>query len=67
MKDPFFPVKSVCNFFEEKLKNLVILYRKYGITDYLQTINQYHLRYNDMHKLLIFLLMTEEKYGLGKN
>ena len=67
MKDPFFPVKSVCDFFEEKFKNLVVQYRKYGITDYLQTISPYHVRYNDIHKVLLFLLTTEEKYGLGKN
>ena len=46
LKDPFFPIESVCNLFKAKFTTLVEFYSQLGVYDYLTTIPMDNIRAN---------------------
>ncbi len=51
--DPFMPIPVVCKFFEFKLNNLIRLYEKYGIIDYLKQLAREENSQSDVTKKLL--------------
>lgn len=66
-KDPFIPIKSVCDFFEKKYVHLIQTYKKLGVLEILQETSPYEVNYIEAKKFLYFAERVLKEYGMGKN
>lgn len=65
-KDPFFPIKNICDFFKTKYTYIMNYYREHGVIDYLKTFSLGEPRSASVAKLLQLNDILEAKNnGLG--
>lgn len=65
-KDPFMPIESVCNFFEQKFTNIFNKLESLGIINECYKISPYQEEYDRVRTILYIYEGIKKRNGLGK-